>query len=109
MQDIVNDFLVLSQCSHASRMGIFDIRDCVEQAYAGMADYPGSRGVVFTLPDDTPMPLLYGNHKLIIRCIINLLTNAVKYIITTIAGWDSVNNSAAGITGRTEETASDYG
>lgn len=30
--------------------------------------------------------------------------NAVKYIITTIAGWDSVNNSAAGITGRTEET-----
>ena len=80
MQDIVNDFLVLSQCSHTSRMGIFDIRDCVEQAYAGMADYPGSRGVVFTLPDDTPMPLLYGNHKLIIRCIINLLTNAVKYI-----------------------------
>ena len=80
MQDIVNDFLVLSQCSHTSRMGIFDIRDCVEQAYAGMSDYPGSRGVVFTLPDDTPMPLLYGNHKLIIRCIINLLTNAVKYI-----------------------------
>ena len=80
MQDIVNDFLVLSQCSHTSRMGIFDIRDCVEQAYAGMADYPGSRGVVFTLPDDTPMPLLYGNHKLIIRCVINLLTNAVKYI-----------------------------
>ena len=80
MQDIVNDFLVLSQCSHTSRMGIFDIRECVDQAYAGMADYPGSRGVVFTLPDDTPMPLLYGNHKLIIRCIINLLTNAVKYI-----------------------------
>ena len=80
MQDIVNDFLVLSQCSHTSRMQIFDIRDCVEQAYAGMADYPGSRGVVFSLPDDTPMPLLYGNHKLIIRCIINLLTNAVKYI-----------------------------
>ena len=80
MQDIVNDFLVLSQCSHASRMGLFDIRDCVEQAYAGVADYPGSRGVVFTLPDDTPMPLLYGNHKLIIRCVINLLTNAVKYI-----------------------------
>ena len=80
MQDIVNDFLVLSQCSHASRMGIFDIRECVEQAYAGVADYPGSRGVVFTLPDDTPVPLLYGNHKLIIRCIINLMTNAVKYI-----------------------------
>ena len=80
MQDIVSDFLVLSQCSQTSSMGIFDIRDCVEQAYAGMADYPGSRGVVFTLPDDTPMPLLYGNHKLIIRCVINLLTNAVKYI-----------------------------
>ena len=80
MQDIVNDFLVLSQCSHASKMGIFDIRECVDQAYAGMTDYPGSRGVVFSLPDDTPMPLLYGNHKLIIRCIINLLTNAVKYI-----------------------------
>lgn len=80
MQDIVSDFLVLSQCSHTSRMQIFDIRDCVEQAYAAAADHPGSRGVVFTLPDDTPMPLLYGNHKLIIRCIINLLTNAIKYI-----------------------------
>ena len=30
--------------------------------------------------------------------------NAVKYIITSIPGWDSVNNSAAGITGRVEET-----
>lgn len=80
MQDIVSDFLVLSQCSHTSRMQIFDIRDCVDQAYAAAADHPGSRGVVFTLPDDTPMPLLYGNHKLIIRCIINLLTNAIKYI-----------------------------
>ena len=30
--------------------------------------------------------------------------NAVKYIVTSIPGWDSVNNSAAGITGRVEET-----
>ena len=30
--------------------------------------------------------------------------NAVNQIITSVAGWDSVNNSSAGITGRVQET-----
>ena len=30
--------------------------------------------------------------------------NAVNQIITSVAGWDSVNNVSAGVTGRTEET-----
>ena len=81
MQDIVNDFLVLSQCSHTSRMGIFDIRDAVSQAYKNVCDYPGAEKVLFTLPDEeTAYPLLYGNSKLIVRTIVNLLTNAIKYI-----------------------------
>ena len=80
MQDIVNDFLVLSQCSHTSRMEIFDIRDAVALAYKNVQDYPGASGVRFTLPDDNAYPLLYGNSKLIVRTIVNLLTNAIKYI-----------------------------
>lgn len=80
MQDIVNDFLVLSQCSHTSRMEIFDIRDAVNAAYMNVQDYPGASNVRFTLPDDNAYPLLYGNSKLIVRTIVNLLTNAIKYI-----------------------------
>ena len=80
MQDIVNDFLVLSQCSHTSRMEIFDIRDAVSAAYSNIQDYPGANNVIFTLPEEGVYPLLYGNSKLIIRTIVNLLTNAIKYI-----------------------------
>ena len=80
MQDIVNDFLVLSQCSHTSRMEIFDIRDAVSAAYSNIQDYPCANNVIFTLPEDGVYPLLYGNSKLIIRTIVNLLTNAIKYI-----------------------------
>ena len=80
MQDIVNDFLVLSQCSHTSRMEIFDIRDAVAAAYSNVQDYPGANTVNFTLPEEGAYPLLYGNSKLIIRTIVNLLTNAIKYI-----------------------------
>lgn len=80
MQDIVNDFLVLSQCSHTSRMEIFDIRDAVSAAYSNVQDYPGAGNVIFTLPEEGSYPLLYGNSKLIIRTIVNLLTNAIKYI-----------------------------
>ena len=80
MQDIVDDFLVLSQCSHTSRMEIFDIRDAVAAAYANVQDYPGASNVRFTMPDDNVYPLLYGNSKLIVRTIVNLLTNAIKYI-----------------------------
>ncbi len=80
MQDIVNDFLVLSQCSHTSRMEIFDIRDAVSTAYSNVQDYPGAGTVIFTMPEEGAYPLLYGNSKLIIRTIVNLLTNAIKYI-----------------------------
>ena len=80
MQDIVNDFLVLSQCSHTSRMEIFDIRDAVSAAYSNIQDYPGAGTVIFTMPEEGAYPLLYGNSKLIIRTIVNLLTNAIKYI-----------------------------
>jgi len=80
MQDIVNDFLVLSQCSHTSKMEIFDIRDAVATAFSNVQDYPGASNIKFTLPEDAAYPLLYGNSKLIVRTIVNLLTNAIKYI-----------------------------
>lgn len=34
--------------------------------------------------------------------------NSVQKIITVIPGWDSVNNNAAGVTGRNEETQSEF-
>ena len=80
MQDIINDFLVLSQCSHTSVMGIFDIKEVVEMACANISEYPGRQNVTITMPDEGQYPLVYGNSKLVMRTIINLLTNAIKYI-----------------------------
>ena len=80
MQDIVNDFLVLSQCSHTSVMGIFDIKDITDMACSNVSEYPGRASVTFSMPQEGPYPLVYGNSKLIMRTVINLLTNAIKYI-----------------------------
>ena len=81
MQDIVEDFLVLSMTSTTNKMGIFDIQECVNKAIANIADYKGRDRVNLTLSrsDEYP-PLLFGNGRLVMRLIINLLTNAVKYI-----------------------------
>ena len=80
MRDIVQDFLVLSECSHVNRMTVFDIRDDVSKALSNITDYPGRENVHFIMPEDRQYPLLYGNASLVMRVIINLLTNAVKYI-----------------------------
>jgi len=80
MQDIVNDFLVLSQCSHTSVMGIFDIKEITDMACANVSEYPGRANVTFSMPQEGAYPLVYGNSKLVMRTVINLLTNAIKYI-----------------------------
>jgi len=80
MRDIVQDFLVLSECSHVNRMTVFDIKDDVSRALSNITDYPGRENVHFIMPEDKQYPLLYGNASLVMRVIINLLTNAVKYI-----------------------------
>lgn len=81
MQDIVEDFLVLSMTSTTNKMGIFDISECVNKAVASMSDYNGADKVTIVFDDDNrPHPLLFGNGRLVMRIITNLLTNAVKYI-----------------------------
>ncbi len=80
MQDIVNDFLVLSQCSHTNVMSIFDLYEVANNAIANVAEYPGRAKVTIQTPEKGTYPLIYGNPKLIMRTIINLLTNAIKYI-----------------------------
>ena len=81
MQDIVEDFLVLSMTSTTNKMGIFDIKECVDKAIASLSDYNGIDKVTINFADDgQPHPLLFGNGRLVMRIITNLLTNAVKYI-----------------------------
>jgi len=81
MQDIVEDFLVLSMTSTTNKMSIFDIEDCVNKAIANISDYKGRDRVQLTFDRGTEHPpLLFGNGRLVMRLIINLLTNAVKYI-----------------------------
>ncbi|MCR4689256.1 MAG: hypothetical protein K5745_06870 [Saccharofermentans sp.] len=80
MQDIVNDFLVLSQCSHTNVMSIFDLYEVTSNAIANVSEYPGRANVKIIMPEEGAYPLVYGNSKLIMRSIINLLTNAIKYI-----------------------------
>ena len=81
MQDIVDDFLVLSMTSTTNKMGIFDIKEYTQKAIASLSDYHGIQNVTIDLnTDGQPYPLLFGNGRLVMRIITNLLTNAVKYI-----------------------------
>ncbi len=81
MQDIVDDFLVLSMTSTTNKMGIFDIKEYTQKAIASLSDYHGIENVTINLnTDGQPYPLLFGNGRLVMRIITNLLTNAVKYI-----------------------------
>ncbi len=80
MQDIVQDFLILSMCSASVPMSILDLNDIVGKAVNSIADYPGRDSVRINLPAAEAYPLIYGNPNLVMRVIINLLTNSVKYI-----------------------------
>jgi len=81
MQDIVDDFLVLSMTSTTNKMGIFDIKEYTQKAISSLSDYHGIQNVTINLnTDGSPYPLLFGNGRLVMRIITNLLTNAVKYI-----------------------------
>lgn len=80
MQDIVEDFLVLSNNSEMKKMGIFDFSLIVEKSIANIKDHPAASKVKIIPPKNDAYPLGFGNNKLIIRIVTNLLTNAVKYI-----------------------------
>lgn len=80
MQDIVEDFLVLSNNGESKRMGTFDIYKVVEKSIANLKDYPHAEGVRIVEPKRDLYPLCFGNNKLIVRIVTNLLTNAAKYI-----------------------------
>ena len=80
MQDIVQDFIVLSMSNHTKQMKFFNIYPVVDKAISNIVDYPGSEKVTIIPPQQDAYPLLFGNDSLIVRIITNLLTNAVKYI-----------------------------
>ena len=80
MQDIVQDFLTLSMCQDSVPMSIVDIGQIVSRATASVAEYPGRDKVQIEIPADMYYPLVFGNENLLMRVVINLLTNAIKYI-----------------------------
>ncbi len=80
MQDIVQDFLILSMTSSNVPMNIIDIREAAVKAVGSISDYPNRDKVSINLPDEGCYPLVFGNANLVMRVIINMLTNAVKYI-----------------------------
>ncbi len=80
MQDIVQDFLILSMCSQVVPMTIIDLGEVITKAVSNLSDYPGRDKVNIKVPENMYYPLIFGNANLIMRIIINLLTNAVKYI-----------------------------
>ena len=80
MQDIVQDFLILSMCSQSVPMTITDVGEAINRAVNNLSDYPGRDKVEIKVPEKMYFPLVYGNLNLIMRVIINLLTNGVKYI-----------------------------
>lgn len=80
MQDIVQDFLTLSMCQDKVPMTIVDIGEIIGKAVASVSEYPGRDKVEIKVPDNMYYPLVYGNENLLMRVVINLLTNAIKYI-----------------------------
>ena len=80
MQDIVQDFLILSMCSSSVQMTIIDVGETINKAVNNLTDYPGRNNVNIKVPADMYFPLVFGNSNLLMRVIINLLTNAIKYI-----------------------------
>ncbi|MBO4637364.1 MAG: hypothetical protein J5685_09495 [Clostridiales bacterium] len=80
MQDIVQDFLILSMASQSVRMNIIDLEETIARAIANLNDYPGRDKVDIRCENCDGHHLIFGNSNLIMRVIINLLTNAVKYI-----------------------------
>ena len=80
MQDIVEDFLVLAMSNQMKQMRIFEIYPVIEKAIANLTDYPNADKVRVVRPKNDAYPLGFGNSRLIMRIINNLLTNAVKYI-----------------------------
>lgn len=80
MQDIVEDFLVLSMSAQTKKMVPFNIGDEVERAISNISDYPSAENVRIYPPKKDAYPLCFGNKNLIVRVITNLLTNAAKYI-----------------------------
>lgn len=80
MQDIVQDFLILSMCSSNVQMNIVDIGEVIHKAVNSLSDYPGRANVDIRIPNNMYFPLVFGNANLLMRVIINLLTNAIKYI-----------------------------
>lgn len=80
MQDIVEDFLTLSNKGELKKMGTFDPYSIVMKSIGNLNDYPPAKNVKIIPPKEDAYPLGFGNGKLIVRIITNLLTNAVKYI-----------------------------
>ncbi|MCR5592591.1 MAG: HAMP domain-containing histidine kinase [Saccharofermentans sp.] len=80
MQDIVQDFLTLSMCQDAVPMTIVDIGEVINRAVGSVAEYPGRDKVNIKIPENMYYPLVFGSENLIMRVVINLLTNAIKYM-----------------------------
>ncbi len=53
-----------------------------------------------------------GTASIIVRCsqtgAIEVPNNSINKIVTVVAGWDTVENSTAGVTGRAEETQAEF-
>lgn len=80
MQDIVQDFLTLSMCQDSVPMTVLDIGEIIKRALSSVQEYPGRDKVIINAPNDMYYPLVFGNENLIMRIVINLLTNAIKYM-----------------------------
>jgi anti-sigma regulatory factor (Ser/Thr protein kinase) len=61
-------------------MTIIDLGEVITKAVGNLSDYPGRDKVKIITPEEMYYPLIFGNANLIMRIVINLLTNAVKYI-----------------------------
>lgn len=79
MQDLINDFLMLSLCQVNTQNSLIEIPKLIDRTTKSIADYPKRDTINLTVNAEPNLPMIYGTENLVARVIENLLTNAIKY------------------------------
>jgi len=78
LKAIINDVLILSQISCEEKKEEFPLKDVVKDVILKMSSSIQQKKIKIELLDE--LPIIYGNKKQIQLLMLNLISNAVKYI-----------------------------
>lgn len=80
--ELINDLLQLSKLESGLAPGAFEVEDivaCVNDAMTELRPLAGKKGVRLRGPDGVAFPAFAFDRRMIMRLLVNLLSNAVQY------------------------------